>query len=154
MADTGEKEFDLKWDGRRCYVKPLTAKPSQTIALKIVNLVGSGLKEAGAAGDAQAADLITIGAVMERLDQPTIDLMTREFVRVTAVETVAGSQTWIKPDDVQDLVFAGGPGLARWMRWLAFCLEMSCGDFFEELRALSKARSAAKTPSASPSPTT
>jgi hypothetical protein len=161
FGDEREKPFDLQWDGRACIVKQLGSKAAMEVARRIMNIVGGALKEAGKAGDGSHEDIVAAGAVLERIDDATLQFLTSVFCKVTSIETDAGSQIWMKPNEIPDLVFGGGPGLKRWMRWLRFCIEMSCGDFFAELRAAQKAATRTQkaatrtqTASASPSPST
>lgn len=126
------KDFDIDWEGRRCIVNELGAMPARQVARRITNVVGTAVRE-GASGidkDVQVAGLMATGAILERLDDGTLDWLTQTFYKQTTVETEPGSETFIPMRDVSELVFGGGDGLARWMRWLSFCLEMTCADFF------------------------
>ena len=70
------------------------------------------------------------GGHLEKLDDATIEWLTQTFIKVTEVEREAGADEWLNPKDVSELGFGGGDGLARWFRWMAFCLDMTCSDFF------------------------
>jgi hypothetical protein len=152
-----EREFDLQWEGRRCVVQQIGSKAARSVARRLLNTIGAALHEIGQAGGEVNFDLVAAGAVMERLSDETLDWLTDTFARVTRVEREAGSEEWLKPSDVSELAFGGGQGLERWRRWLFFCVEMSCGDFFAGALAEAGRRQAqAKanlSPTTSPRPT-
>jgi hypothetical protein len=127
------REFDLQWEGRRCIVQELGAAQARQVARRVANVFGAAVREAGAAGvdrDVMVAAVMAGGSVLERLDDQTLEWLTQTFIKVTQVETAPGSETWVTPREMPDFVFGGGEGLARWFRWLAFCLDMTCSDFF------------------------
>jgi hypothetical protein len=164
------REFDLDWEGRRCIVHELGALQARQVARRMANVIGLAIKEsvasAGLDHDVLVAGGVAMGAVLERLDDATIEWLTQTFTKQTQVETEPGSDTWLSPKDVSELVFGGGDGLARWLRWMSFCLEMTCADFFRvafsevvRLQARGKAvtgpsTSVGATTAASPSPST
>ena len=161
------REFDIAWEGRRCIVHELGSMQARQVARRIANLVGTAVREGAAAGvdkDVQIAGMMAGGAILERLDEQTVEWLTQTFIKVTQVEREAGADEWLSPKDVSELVFGGGDGLARWLRWMAFCLDMTCSDFFAAAFSEFKARTgkaqkiangAAAHPSMpSPSPTT
>lgn len=147
------REYDIRWGGRRCTVNPLGAKQARYVARRLLNTVGEALREAGASGGAANLDVVALGALFARLDDATLDWLTDTFSKVTRIEKEAGADEWTHPNAIADLVFGGGEGLNRWFGWLAFCVDMSCRDFFEGLLAEIKARQGL-TKSASPSPST
>lgn len=160
-----QHEFDLDWEGRRCLVTDLGAQQARQVARRITNVVGTAVREAASAGgntEVQVAGAMAMGAVLEKLDEPTVEFLTTTFMRVTLIEREPGTEDWMNPKEISDLVFSGGQGLARWFRWLSFCLEITCSDFFSAAFAeLTKLRSKASTATtkfdpvtASPSPTT
>jgi len=152
-----EREFELDWEGRRCVVQQLGSKAARSVARRLLNTIGAALHELGQAGQTVNFDLLAAGAVMERIDDETLDWLTDTFVRVTRIEREAGSEEWLSPKDVSELAFGGGQGLERWRRWLFFCVEMSCGDFFAgALAEASRRQAQAKaslSPTTSPRPT-
>jgi hypothetical protein len=149
------REFDMEWTGRRCRVNPLGAKQARHVARRLLNTAGAALKDAGMAGGEANSDIVALGAVMAKLDDETLDWLTDTFSKVTRIEKEPGSDDWIAPNLIQDMVFGGGEGLRRWFRWLAFCVEMSCGDFFAGLLAeAARVRQAAAQKSPNPSPGT
>lgn len=164
------REFDLQWEGRRCIVRELGAAEARHVARRVTNVVGTALREGGSAGleaHVQVAGLIAAGSILERLDDATLDWLTGVFAKATSVESQPGSGVWLSPKDVHDLVFGGGDGLARWFRWLVFCLDLTCSDFFAaafaefqklQTKATGSVSSASQTRSpsngASPSPST
>jgi hypothetical protein len=127
------REFDLDWEGRRCIVHELGALQARQVARRIANVVGTAVRESskeGLDGDVVAAGGVAMGAILERLDDQTVEWLTQTFLKQTLVESEAGTEAWLSPKDVSELVFGGGDGLARWFRWMTFCLEMTCADFF------------------------
>lgn len=126
------RDFDIAWEGRRCIVNELGAAQARQVARRIANVIGTAVREgAGSVDkDVQVAGLIATGAILERLDDATIEWLTQTFAKATMIETEAGTETWIPSRDVSELAFGGGEGLARWIRWMTFCLEMTCADFF------------------------
>ena len=127
-------EFDLGWDGRRCIVEDLGAQQARQVARRIANVVGTAVREGGNATnlsrDVQAAGLVAMGSILEKLDDATIEWLTQTFAKVTRIEREPGSDDWLPQKDVNEHVFGGGDGLARWLRWMTFCLEITCADFF------------------------
>jgi hypothetical protein len=163
------REFDLEWEGRRCLVEQLGAMQARQVARRLINVVGTAIRESAVGAvdrEIAVAGIMASGAILERLDDATIEWLTQTFLKVTRIEREAGSEDWLLPKDVQDLVFGGGPGLARWLRWMSFCLDMSCADFFaaafaEARRLQTKASKQTDlihkppvSPSPSPSPST
>jgi hypothetical protein len=100
--------------------------------------------------DAQMLGLIGIGTVLETLDDGTTTWLTNTFTEATTVETEPGSDEMVPLKSVQELCFSGSDGLARWMRWLAFCVETSCGDFFAVAFAEAKRLQTKASPTSSP----
>lgn len=159
-------EFDLDWEGRRCRVRDLSSVQARQVVRRISNIVGKAVREGAQAGvdaDLQVAGIIAMGAVLETLDDATVEWLTQTFGKVTEIETEAGSDEWVEPRHVSELVFGGGHGAARWLRWMSFCLEVSCADFFaaasaefKRLKSKAGAKAKATVPEvmASPSPTT
>lgn len=128
-------EFDIGWDGRRCQVTELSSQPALQVGCRILNLVGSAIREgAGSANvgemDALVAGMLAVGAVLERLDAQTLDWLTVTFMKETRIEAEPGTGNFIEIAAVRDLAFGGGAGLARWTRWLAFSIDLNCSDFF------------------------
>jgi hypothetical protein len=148
------REFDLEWEGRRCVVDQLGAKPARQVARRLLNLLGSALTELGASGADANMDVTALGALLQRLSDQDTEWLTDTFSRVTRIEREPGSEDWIPPSQVPDLVFGGGAGLKRWFRWLVFCVEMSCGDFFAGALAEAAERQARMAAKSSLSPTT
>lgn len=154
-----QHEFDLQWDGRRCLVSDIGAMQARQVARRVANVVGSAIREGADAvdKDVQIAGLIATGAVLEKLDDQTVEWLTQTFLKVTMIENEAGSETWINPKDVSNFAFGGGPGLARWLRWMSFCLEITCADFFRAALAeftrlhTTTKKSSSTTSSSSPS---
>jgi hypothetical protein len=160
-----QHEFDLDWEGRRCFVQDLGAQQAREVARRIANVIGTAVRQgAGSGGDAdvQVAGMVAMGSVLEKLDDSTIEFLTTTFMRKTFIEREAGTEQFLNPKEVSELVFSGGVGLARWFRWMSFCLEITCADFFaaafaELTKLRSKATKATTTfdpVTASPSPTT
>jgi hypothetical protein len=134
------REFDLQWEGRRCVVEQLGAKPARQVARRLLNTVGGAIAEVGHAGGEANFDVLALGAVLQRIDESTTEWLTDTFMKVTRIEKEPGTEEWIPLSQVPDLVFGGGAGLRRWFRWIAFCVEMSCGDFFAGALAEAEAR--------------
>ncbi len=127
------REFDMEWEGRRCIVHELSARDARSVARRIGNILGAAIKDGAAAGidkDVQIAGMMAGGALLERLDEATVEWLTQTFVKATQIEREPGSDEWLSPKDVSEFVFGGSDGLARWLRWMAFCLDMTCSDFF------------------------
>ena len=156
------REFDLQWEGRRCTVNQLPAKAARQVAVRLANLIGTALRGVGESGSIGSdckdltLELVGAGSVLERLGEADVDWLTQTFMKVTEVENEAGSEVWVNPKEVEDLVFGGGAGLERWRRWLMFCIEMSCGDFFAgasaQAGALQKGAAKRTSPSQHTSP--
>lgn len=152
------KEVDLDWEGRRCVVHELGAKDARGVARRISNIIGAGIRasatsEKVAELDLQVAAIVAGGAVLEQLDDATVEWLTQTFMRQTLIEREAGTEDFAPLKDVEALVFAGGAGLRRWWRWIRFCVEMTCGDFFAD--AIVSLRRRVEMPAATtPAPTT
>jgi hypothetical protein len=134
-------EFDLKWEGRRCVVTELASLPARQLARRLANIIGKAMRDASKGVldlDVQMIGMLGIGSMLEQLDDDTSNWLTNTFAAVTYVEREAGGGDMVLLKDVQELVFRGSDGLARWARWLAFCIEASCGDFFVEAFAEAK----------------
>lgn len=145
---------NFEWDGKRCRVRPLGAKASRAVAVRLANKIGAGMKEAGMSGaKGEAMQGIVVGALLENLDEATTDWLTDTFLRVTEIETDAGDdRSWKNPGQFVDLVFGGPDGLVRWFKWLNFCVDQSCGAFFRAaLREMIPSKATATSPSQSPS---
>jgi hypothetical protein len=158
-------EFDIDWEGRRCVVQELPAKDARQVARRVVNAMGAALKETAKPGieglEIQVAMVGAIGAVFEKLDEPTLEWITTTFMKQTLVERESGTEEFIPLKEVEALVFGGGAGLKRWARWLRFSVEMTCGDFFADAFASLREKTAkgqtvplTTTKAASASPTT
>jgi hypothetical protein len=154
-------EFDLQWEGRRCVVDDLGSKAARSVARRVMNIIGRGLSAANVDSmmELEAAGARALGTMLALLDDETIEFLTATFMPKTRIEREPGSSTWVMLPEVEALVFAGGPGNARWLRWLAFCLEITCRDFFvaafaafQKTTALVKAKGEVATPSPSTSP--
>lgn len=145
---TSPQEFFLDWENRRCLVQEVGAKEARQVARRVANVIGGAIRETAKPGigkeDVEVAIITASGAVLERLDDQTIDWLTQTFMRQTLVETDPGTEQFIPLAKVEVLVFGGGPGLARWYRWMRFCLEITCGDFFGAAFAELKQKGAAK----------
>src|SRR4051812_861120 len=109
MSDERETiNVDLDWEGRRCIVKQLGAKPARAVARRLLNTAGPGIRGAGHVGGVASVEAVTavaIGAILERLDDETNDWLTDTFAKVTSIESAAGSDTWLKPHEVSELAF-------------------------------------------------
>jgi hypothetical protein len=149
-----QHEFDLGWEGRRCLVTDLGAMQARQVARRVTNVIGTAVREAGSASldrEAQIAGIIATGAVLERLDDATLEWLTQTFSKATLIERDPGTEQWLAPKDVVDLAFGGGEGLARWLKWIAFCLEITCADFFRAAFAeFMRIQAKAKVPLSSP----
>ena len=129
-------EFDLQWEDRRCVIDQLGAKDARHVAARLLQVLGDALTSVN--GDMQ--EIAAAGAVISRAKPELLDWLTETFVKVTRIERTPGDEDWASPKEFIDLVFGGGDGLKRWMRWLVFCVEYSCAPFFaglvEEARRL------------------
>jgi hypothetical protein len=156
------REFDLKWEGRACTVHELGALASQQVAVRMLNILGKGMREGMSSGtlssELEVLALIGVGAVLEQLTEDTAKWLTKTFAAVTLVEAEAGGGEMLELKDVQELAFRGPEGLARWLRWLTFCVETSCGDFFAaafaDLKRLKPVKAPTTTATAAPNPST
>jgi hypothetical protein len=125
-------------EGRRLRIQQLGAKEARSVARRLLNVVGTALREAGG-NVAGQVEIIAIGAILERIDDATVEYLTDTFEKVTSMEDTAGSEGWMPVAKARDIVFGAGKGLARWYVWMRACIEFSCGDFFTGL--LAEARS-------------
>lgn len=124
-------EFDLQWEDRRCVIDQLGAKDARHVAAKLLQVLGDALTSV----DGDMSELAAAGTVIARAKPELLDWLTDTFVKVTRIERNPGDEDWASPKEFIDLVFGGGEGLNRWMRWLVFCVEYSCAPFFSGLVA-------------------
>lgn len=162
----GPQPLDLEWDGRRFIFNELGAKEARQVARRVANIFGGALRDAAAGRDmskveVEAAIIAAGGAVLERLDDATIEWLTSTFQRQTMIERDAHTEDYVPLREVEALAFGGGTGLSRWYRWMRQCLELTCGDFFAtafgELKSKAVGQTAAAVPlttAPSPSPNT
>lgn len=157
----GPQTLDLEWDGRRFIFTELGAKDARQVARRVANIIGGALREAAGGKDVsksevESAIIAAGGAVLERLDDATIEWLTATFQRQTMIERDANGDDYVPLREVEALVFSGGTGLSRWYRWMRQCLELTCGDFFAtafaELKAKAVAPTAAVPLTTAPSP--
>ncbi len=153
----GEKEIWLSGSGRHVKVGQLGALEARHTARMLGNVLGRGLKgtikiAAGKELTEQEVDIIgAIGAVLENLDDETLDTLTNTFAKKTKVETDDGQ--WTPLTSVMDVVFGGGEGLGDWAEWLQACVEFSCAPFFKRLLGLKAlVGSSTASPAAAPTP--
>lgn len=144
----------LDWEGRRCTVTALGSKQARAVTARLLNSIGAALHEAGLAGPEANSDVVALGGFLTRLKEADLEWLTEVFYKVTRIERNPGEADFVSPSQFPDLVFGGGKGLTRWFKWLAFCVEMNCGDFFAEARAEIAKRQAATKAKASPSQST
>ncbi|HET9396465.1 MAG TPA: hypothetical protein VFO36_10440, partial [Nitrospiraceae bacterium] len=149
-----EMEIDLQWEGRRCRIGQLNAKDSRAVIAKMLGIIGKGFREVGGHGLDETVETIVAGTALQSLDAVTLDWLTDMFVKVTYIESEAGTERWLSPREVIDLAFGGGEGSARWGRWLAACVRWSCGPFFVAALDEAKKLQRAQTPSPITSPKT
>lgn len=124
---------DLQWEGRRCIVNDLNSKTGREVIRRIGSLVGQGIEDAAKAGldaNVEVAGALAFGGIIKRLDQNTVEWLTSTFLTVTLVESEPGNEQWVPAKSVEELLFGGSAGQGRWFRWISFCLENACGDFF------------------------
>lgn len=148
----GSVDFDLDFEGRRCIVSELGAKQARAVTARLLNSFGGALHEAGLAGPDANADVVALGGFLERLKEADLEWLTDAFYKVTKVEKEVGGGEFVNVAQIHDLVFGGGVGMVRWFKWLAFCVELTCGAFFAEARSEVAKRQTA-TKKASPSQT-
>ena len=149
------RDFDLEMDGRRCRVLPLGAKASRDIAVRLLGVIGKSIRQATSSGAHPALlDVTSLGYILEELAQTgQLEELTTRFLPTTQVETSPGTDEFMPLAQLQDLLFAG-EGMGRWLRWLAFCLEVHTASFFAESRQLGPQLKAKYMPTkASPSQT-
>jgi hypothetical protein len=133
-------EFDLQWEGRRCRVEQLASKASHAVAVRLLNLLGRAVRQAGQSATVESIEAVGLGALLEGIDTSVTDWLEATFSKVTYIEREAGSEDWAHPTEFPDLVWGGSDGSARWIRWLIFCLDTSCSPFFYAAWSELKAR--------------
>lgn len=126
-----QTEFDLQWEDRRCVIDQLGAKDARHVAARLLQVLGEALASADIRGD--MAEVAAAGALISRAKPELLDWLTDTFLKVTKIERDPGEENWASPKEFIDLVFGGGYGLKRWLRWLVFCVEHSCAPFFSGL---------------------
>lgn len=137
----GEKEVWLGGSGRHVKIAQLPALEARHTARLLANALGRSMRgtvkidPAKALGEQDVDFVGALGAVLEGLDDATLDTLTNTFAKRTKVETDDGK--WSPLPSVIDVVFGGGEGLADWLEWLKACVEFSCGPFFQRLLGLS-----------------
>jgi hypothetical protein len=147
---------DFDADGRRCQVLPLSAKEAREVAFKLMGLIGSSIRSATASGAHPVLmDATTFGYGLEiAAQQNMLEWFHGKFLPSTQVESAPGSDEFT-PMKMQEDIFFAGQGMGRWLRWLAFCVEVNCSAFFVESRLLGpKLRATYMPKKASPSPST
>lgn len=137
----GEKEIWLSGSGRHVKIGQLGALEARHVACTIANVLGKSLRGTLKIDPSkpmleQDIDFVgALGAVLEQLDEKTVDALTATFSKHTKVQTDDGK--WTPLGSVVDLVFGGGEGLADWFEWLRAAIEFSCGPFSKRLLGLS-----------------
>jgi hypothetical protein len=157
------RPFDLEFDGRRCSVRPLSAKKAREVSTKLLLIISRALKESAAGRPATQLQFEVMGTstILEHVAAADmLEWLTDKFIDTTEVERNpdGGVEDDFMPlRQAQDFLFVGD-GMGRWFRWLAFCIEVNCSGFFAELQRqaplLKTKMSGSPTKTASQSPST
>ena len=130
-------EFDF--DNRQCNVFPLPPVQAREVATKLLGIISRSMREAAMSGVRTPAQLEFVGStnMLEHVANANmLEWLTTKFAPMTEIEEQNGSGTFVRLNigQQQALYFSGSEGMARWIRWLSFCIEVNCGGFFAELQ--------------------
>lgn len=113
----GEREFEFT---------PLQLRPARSAFLKLAKLLGPGIAELArghaATGSSAEGAAGAVAAIIQALDEPTLDFFVGLFTKQTKVRWETGIMV-----DLTEAVFGGD--LMQQFRWLYWCLECQYGDF-------------------------